>query len=322
MNWPPWETAGAFFMVQWRDMVVRKPKITRRAFMGSAAAAAMAGSMASPAAAPRAQPMFHAIGITAKVARSAELKALGADFLVESAADFLIPFAPEAAFAVNRRLASAAALPIRGCNSFMRDPSLICVGPAADPARVLAYAETAFARLHSVGGEYIVFGSNTARRIPEGWSKSRANEQFVELLKGMAPLAQRYRILVGVEMQRASECNYLNFIEEVVNVVEPVGHPNIRVLADLFHMRVSGDTPRQLAAAMPWVGVVELAEKDNRTLPGVSGDDFRPYFAELARAGFDGLVDLEGDGTPQEIRNAFLVTRAQARDAEASIRGS
>jgi sugar phosphate isomerase/epimerase len=167
-----------------------------------------------------------------------------------------------------------------------------------------------------------VFGSNTARRIPPGWSKPRADEQFIALLKSMAPLARRHRILVCVEMQRVSECNYLNSIEDVVQVVEPVAHPNVCVLADLFHMRVSGDTPRQLAAAMPWVGLVELAEKDNRTLPGVAGDDFRPYFAELARANFSGLADLEGDGSPQEIRDAFITTRSQARDAEASVRGS
>jgi sugar phosphate isomerase/epimerase len=293
--------------------------MTRRAFLGSARAVALAGAVpvATPAATPR---LFSAIGITAKIARSTELKALGADFIVESAADFLKPFAPEAEFAANRRLARRAALRIRGCNSFMRDPSLVCVGPAADHARVLAYAEVAFARLHSIGGEYIVFGSNTARRIPPGWTKPRADEQFIALLKAMAPLAERHHIVVCVEMQRASECNYLNFIEEVVQVVEPVAHPNVRVLADLFHMRVSGDSPRQLAAAMPWVGLVELAEKDNRTLPGVAGDDFRPYFTELARAGFNGLVDLEGDGTAREIRNAFITTRAQAADAERQAR--
>jgi sugar phosphate isomerase/epimerase len=288
-----------------------------------AARAAALGVAMTPVVALAARPrLFSAVGITANAARGAELKALGADFIVESAADFLKPFATDAEFAANRRRARRAPLPIRGCNSFLRDPSLICVGPAADHARVLAYAETAFARLHSIGGEYMVFGSNTARRIPNGWDKARADEQFIALLKAMAPLANRHRILVGVEMQRRSECNYLNFIEEVVQVVEPVAHPNIRVLADLFHMRVSGDTPRQLAAAMPWVGLVELAEKERRTLPGVAGDDFRPYFAELARAGFRGLVDVEGDGTPQEIRNAFLTVKDQARDAEASIRSA
>jgi sugar phosphate isomerase/epimerase len=290
--------------------------------MLAARAAALAGVIAPFASAAVRPRLFSAIGITAKIARSQELKELGADFIVESAADFLKPFAPDAEFAANRRLARQSPLRVRGCNSFMRDPSLVCVGPAADHARVLAYADTAFARLRSIGGEYIVFGSNTARRIPEGWSKARADEQFVALLRAMAPLAMRHRILVGVEMQRASECNYLNFIGEVVQVVEPVAHPNIRVLADLFHMRVSGDTPRQLAAAMPWVGLVELAEKEKRTLPGVAGDDFRPYFAELARGGFRGLVDVEGDGTPQEIRRAFITVEDQARDAEASIRGT
>jgi sugar phosphate isomerase/epimerase len=300
-------------------MVVRTKSTTRRAFLRSVQTVALAGAVPVAALAAT-RPLFTAIGITAKIARSAELKTLGADFIVESVADFLKPFAPEAEFAAARSLARGAALRVRGCNSFMRDPSLICVGPAADHARVLAYAEIAFARLHSIGGEYIVFGSNTARRIPPGWTRPRADEQFIALLKAMAPLAKRHRIVVCVEMQRASECNYLNFIEEVVQVVEPVAHPNVRVLADLFHMRVSGDSPRQLAAAMPWVGLVELAEKDNRTLPGVAGDDFRPYFVELARAGFRGLVDLEGDGTAREIRNAFITTRAQAADAERQAR--
>jgi len=286
---------------------------------GASAVVAAAAGAWTPARAAR-PPLFGAIGITAKLERGAELAALGADFIVESVADFLKPFAPDAEFAASRKLARHAPLRVRGCNSFMRDPSLVCVGPSADHARVLAYAETAFARLRSIGGEYIVFGSNTARRIPEGWSKARADEQFIALLKGMAPLAQRHRIVVGVEMQQRSECNYLNFIEEVVQVVEPVAHPNIRVLADLFHMRVMGDTPRQLAAAMPWVGLVELAEREKRTLPGIAGDDFRPYFTELARGGYRGLADVEGDGTAEQLRNAFRTVRAQARDAETSLR--
>jgi sugar phosphate isomerase/epimerase len=225
---------------------------------------------------PERRRLFGALGITAKLERAAELKGLGADFIVESVADFLVPLASDAVFAANRARARAAPLRIRGCNSFMRDPSLICVGPKADHARVLSYSATAFARLQELGGEYIVFGSNTARRIPEGWSKAQADEQFIALLKAMAPLAKQHGITVAVEMQRSQECNYLNYIDEVVNVVAPVNHPNIRVLADLFHMRVMGDTPQKLAAAMRWVAIVELAEREQRTLPGVAGDDFRP----------------------------------------------
>ena len=286
--------------------------------LGAGAATLLGALVRGAVAAPR--KLFAAVGITAKVERAAELKALGAQFIVESVADFLIPFASDAQFAVNRARARAAPLRIRGCNSFLRDPSLVCVGPDADHARVLTYAETAFARLRSLGGEYIVFGSNSARRIPDGWTRAQADEQFVSLLKAMAPRAKRHHITIGVEMQRSQECNYLNLIDEVVSVVAPVNHPNIRVLADLYHMRVMGDTPQKLAAAMPWVGLVEMAEREQRTLPGVAGDDFRPFLEVLARGGFHGLIDIEGDGTPDQLRNAFATVAAQAAEATRSAR--
>jgi len=286
--------------------------------LGAGAAALLGALVRGAAAAPR--KLFAAVGITAKIERAAELKALGAQFIVESVADFLIPFASDAQFAENRARARAAPLRIRGCNSFLRDPSLVCVGPDADHARVLTYAETAFARLRSLGGEYIVFGSNSARRIPDGWTRAQADEQFVSLLKAMAPRAKRHHITIGVEMQRSQECNYLNLIDEVVSVVAPVNHPNIRVLADLYHMRVMGDTPQKLAAAMPWVGLVEMAEREQRTLPGVAGDDFRPFLEVLARGGYHGLIDIEGDGTPDQLRNAFATVAAQAAEATRSAR--
>jgi sugar phosphate isomerase/epimerase len=296
-------------------MLVRPRSSSRRALLKAAGAVALTGALSAHGAQRAHAALFSAIGITASIDRAAQLKALGAEFIVESVAEFLLPFASDAEFAANLAKAKAAPLRVRGCNSFLRDPSLVCVGPKADHPRVLGYAETAFARLRQLGGEYIVFGSNSARRIPDGWSKTQADEQFIALLKAMGPLALQHGITVGVEMQQSKECNYLNFIEEVVNVVEPVNHPNIRVLADLFHMRVMGDTPKQLAAAMPWVGVVELAERAQRTLPGVAGDDFRPFFAVLARGGYRGLVDIEGDGTAEQLRNAFTTVAAQARDA-------
>lgn len=286
--------------------------------LGAGAAALLGAAARGAGRAPR--KLFTAVGLTAKIERAAELKALGAQFIVESVADFLIPFASDAQFAANRARARAAPLRIRGCNSFLRDPSLVCVGPNADHARVLAYAETAFARLRSLGGEYIVFGSNSARRIPYGWTRAQADAQFVSLLKAMAPPAKRHHITIGVEMQRSQECNYLNLIDEVVSVVAPVNHPNIRVLADLYHMRVMGDTPQKLAAAMPWVGLVEMAEREQRTLPGVAGDDFRPFLEVLARGGYHGLIDIEGDGTPDQLRNAFATVAAQAAEATRSAR--
>jgi sugar phosphate isomerase/epimerase len=259
--------------------------------------------------------LFKAIGITAKVARARELRDLGADFIVESVADFLIPFGSDAEFASAKASALGSPLRILGCNSFLRDPSLICIGPKADHPRVLAYAETAFARLRSIGGEYVVFGSSNARQLPVGWEKSRADEQFVSLLRALGDSAKKHNITVNLESLRAQECNYINHLDEAAAVVARADHPSVRVLADLYHMAVMGDGADKLATAMPLVGLIELAERDKRTVPGVAGDDFRPYFQVAARAGYRGLIDIEADGSTDQLRKAFSELRAQAADA-------
>lgn len=271
----------------------------------------------SPSAVRRTGPLFTGVGIATRLERAAELKAAGADFVVESVARFLMPDQPEAAFARQRELAAAAPLPVLGCNSFLRDPRLRCVGPDADHPRVLAFAETAFRRLHEAGGEFIGFGSNTSRQIPDGWSRERAGDQFVALLRAMGPLAAEYNIVVSVESQRTAECNYLNRIDEVLDVVKAADHPHIRVLADVYHMAVMGDTAAAMERAAPWVGLVEIAEKENRTLPGVAGDDFRPYFAALARGGYSGRINIEANGTSEELAKAFVTVNQQAAEAVA-----
>lgn len=142
--------------------------------------------------------------------------------------------------------------------------------------------------MKKAGGKIIVFGSGGARKIPNGWTKENADEQFVALLKGMGPLAEAHGITVTIEQLRAEECNYINHIGEGATLIRAAGHPNIRLLADLYHMAVMDDTPADLKAAMDVVVHVEIAEKNGRTVPAVNGDDFRPFFRVLREANYQG----------------------------------
>ncbi|MEO5824232.1 MAG: sugar phosphate isomerase/epimerase family protein [Vicinamibacteraceae bacterium] len=257
---------------------------------------------------------FSAFGIVAPLARAAELKAAGADYLVDRVADFLMPNASDADFEPHRERAAAAPIPVRGCNVFLSGPALRCVGPDVDRPRILAYAETAFRRFQSLGGQFICFGSGGARRIPDGWSKAQADEQFITLLTALAPLAERYGMVIPVEQLRSQECNYLTRLSEVVAVVKAVNHPRIRVLADLYHMGVMGDGPEEMGATAPYLAMVEIAEKVNRMVPGVAGDDFRPYFRAIRANGYTGPITIEGNGSIEQIRTAFATIAAQARE--------
>ena len=77
-----------------------------------------------------------------------------------------------------------------------------------------------------------------------------------------------------------------------------------------------------MTSARGLVGLVEIAERTNRTVPGVAGDDFRPYFRALAAARYAGPITIEGNGTADEIRRAFAVIETQAREALAMEAGA
>lgn len=245
------------------------------------------------------------MGISAPLERAAALKALGAEFLTVGTSDLLAPDQPEEVFEKKLALLKASPLPVLACNVFIRPKHLRCVGEEANHDQILEWSEAAFRRLKLAGGKFIVFGSNRARELRNGWPKEKADAQFTALLKRMGPLAEKHDVTLLLEQLRAFECNYINHIGEAAALIRAAGHPNIRLLADLYHMAAMGDTPADLKAAMDVVQHIEVAEKEARTYPGVAGDDFRPYFRVLREAGYQGAISIEGKGEDHQIAAAF-----------------
>jgi sugar phosphate isomerase/epimerase len=289
---------------------------TRRRFLSSGALSAAAFFGPRHLYAAEAKPvLFSAMGVSGSIEMAAELKALGAGFLTVGTSDLLVPDRPEEVFAPLLEKALAAPLPVLACNGFIRPAHLLCVGPKANHDEVLAWAGTAFERLARVKAKFMVFGSSGSRRLPKDWPKEKAEEQFVALLKRMGPLAEKAGVTVTVEQLQASECNFINHITHAAKLIRAAEHPNIRLLADLFHMAQGGDTPDDLMAAMDVVVQVEIAEKGERTYPGMTGYDFRPYFRVLREAGYKGAVSIEGKGEAARLPAAFAEIAKQAAEA-------
>lgn len=259
--------------------------------------------------------LFSSIGIATSLDKAAALKEQGIGFITESVAGFLVPDQPDEVFEKNLVKLAASPLPILACNSFIRAANLHCVGPDANHDLILKWADTTFRRLKKAKGKFIVFGSGGARKVPAGWPVEKANEQFVALLKKLGPLAEAQGVTVTVEQLRAEECNYINHIGEGAALIRAAGHPNVRLLADLYHMACGGDTPADLKAAMDVVVHVEIAEKKGRTIPGVSGDDFRPYFHVLRESGYQGALNIEAKWDIAQIAPALKEIEKQAAEA-------
>ncbi|MBO6160092.1 MAG: sugar phosphate isomerase/epimerase [Bacteroidales bacterium] len=218
--------------------------------------------------------------------------ACGLDYLEAGVASFLVPEMDDEAFAARRRAADTLGIPIYSANGFFPGDIRV-VGPDADLERAIRYSETALRRTSEVGMKVLVLGSSRSRQIPEGFSREEAEAQFLALLKGIAPAAEKYGVFVAIEPLQKEESNFINTVKEGAELARRAGSPNICVLADFFHMAREKEDPADLVAAADKLVHCHIAECARRTPPGVDGDDFTPYFKALRQIGYEGRISIE-----------------------------
>ncbi len=256
------------------------------------------------------------IGLCTSVANAAAIQDAPIAYLEEHVQHFLVPEEEEDVFREKLKSARAQALPIEAANCFLPG-GLKCVGPAVDTERIRRYAETAFRRAQEVGITIIVFGSGGARGIPEGFSRSQALEQFVRLLGQLGPRAQARGITIVVEPLNRGECNFINSLAEGAEVVKKCALPNVRLVADIYHILREDETPAEVLRFGELIKHTHIAERDRRTAPGVTGDDFRPYLKALRQIGYNQRMSVEcrWDDMQAELPNAIHSLDAQLHEA-------
>ncbi|MFA6128938.1 MAG: sugar phosphate isomerase/epimerase family protein [Bacteroidales bacterium] len=249
-------------------------------------------------------------GVCSSMATSGLLKDIGFAFVEGSVGRDLMPGKSDADFAGKVKEFDTCRLPVISCNGFLPG-TLKVTGPEARPDTVLRYAEVAFRRAATVGIRYIVFGSSGARSIPDGFSRDQARTQFIDLLKRMGPVAGKYGITVAIENLQKSETNFINTVGEALSIAREVNHPNIRLLADIFHMMRENEGPEAILEAGDYLVHCHIAELKDRTAPGMAGDDFRPYFNALKQIGYRGGISIEGSWKNENLPKAYQVLAEQ-----------
>jgi len=253
------------------------------------------------------KPVF---GVCTSLANSDNLREIGFAFVEGSVGRDLMPGSPDTAFARKMKEFDTCRLPVISCNGFLPG-TLKVTGLSAKPDTVLHYAEVAFRRAKSVGIRFVVFGSGGARSIPEGFDPKLARAQFISLLKEMGPIARKYGVTIAIENLQKSEVNFINTVGEALSIAREVDDPNIRLLADIFHMMRENEGPEVLEKAGKYLVHCHIAELRERTAPGMAGDDFRPYFAALKKIRYRGGISIEGSWKTGDLPKAFQVMSEQ-----------
>ncbi len=122
-------------------------------------------------------------------------------------------------------------------------------------------------------------------------------------LRGLAELAEQAGVQLWVEPVNRYETHLLNRLEQAAGLIEPLGHPNLGIVADVFHMALDEADPaqaiRQYAGA---VGHVHLADS-NRRLPGQGTTDFAAILAALREIDYQGWLSYEcGEPGQNQVR--------------------
>ena len=116
---------------------------------------------------------------------------------------------------------------------------------------------------------------------------------LLKLLDELGEHAAKVKCTLLVEPLNRYETHLLKRLEDAVAVVEKVGNPYVRIMADFFHMSIEErDIPAAIRAAGKHIAHVHLADS-TRLLPGYGHTDFRAGFAALKEIGFQGYMAME-----------------------------
>jgi D-psicose/D-tagatose/L-ribulose 3-epimerase len=141
------------------------------------------------------------------------------------------------------------------------------VGQDVNFAKITDFVRTTLGRIGELGGKVVVFGSPGARNIPESFLRYKAHQQLIRFLQMTADVAAKNDIIVVIEPVPGRHCNVLNSVPEAVALAQELGRPEIKVLADLFHMTVEGEPVGAITEAGERLYHVHMPVPD---IPGLS----------------------------------------------------
>ena len=254
------------------------------------------------------------VGIVSRLEQDSLIYESGFRVIGESVGRMLSPSLSEEQFQQNLRRIEAAKCKVYLCNVFF--PGTIKIaGPDVDEKRVLGYADTVLSRAKQAGIPLIVLGSGGSRRIPDGYDREKAKTEFIALCKKLATLAGKYDVKIALESLQSSETNFLNTVKEAAEIVKKADHPNFRLNADIFHMMRENESPQNIIDAADVLGHCEIAEKQSRSMPGVQGDDFKPFLRALRKANYSGYIFIEAN-TSNAVNDIPLSFKYLSRQLE------
>jgi sugar phosphate isomerase/epimerase len=166
------------------------------------------------------------------------------------------------------------------------------VGPDVDERRVRCYLARAAELMSAARARVLVYGSGWARNAPEGWDRARTEAQFVQSLQWCADALAGTGVTLVIEPLNRKESDLVNSVEEGVQFAQAVDRPEVRVLADFYHMDEEHEPLAALKTHADWLGHIHLADTGRKN-PGTGIYDYAAFSGFLKDGGYRGMISVE-----------------------------
>jgi sugar phosphate isomerase/epimerase len=247
------------------------------------------------------------IGWCAELREAALLQRLGFDFIELPLAAFGLE--DRARIDIAKAAVAAAPLPTAAFNQFF-PRGLRLVGKEIDADRVRNYLAAAAEVLHHARAKVVVLGSASSRHVPDGFDQVQAEDQFLRALSWCADALKGSGTLVAIEPLNRRESNFINSVTEGVHFAQRINRPEIRVLADFYHMDQENEPLDVLRDCAPWLAHIHLADTGRRQ-PGSGSYDYDRFMGLLKEIGYLGAMSSEChlENPEPEMRNSLEFLR-------------
>jgi len=131
---------------------------------------------------------------------------------------------------------------------------------------------------------------------PAGTDPDEVHETLVSNLKFAADALQAEGLQLLVEPLNNQDIPGFHLVgtRDALRLLEAVGHPNIRIQYDIYHMqKMEGNLITTIETHLAQIGHMQLADNPGRHEPGTGEINFPNLFRAIDAAGYDGWIGCE-----------------------------
>lgn len=235
----------------------------------------------------------------------------GFDYIEVNVQAQLVPHAPESEFAPIADQLKSLPIPAYAANCLL-PASLRVTGPTVDWHAVQAYIGIAMARAERVGIQIVVFGSGSARNVPEGYSFTEAEAQLVQFGQLAGSIAAEHGVTIVIEPLNKAECNILTTVPEGAALANKVNIPSFQLLVDAYHWARASEPVTNITDFGTLIKHAHLATYASRLAPSVEEADFLPFYKALKAINYSGGLSIEGRWTNLAAEAPIALAKMQA----------